>query len=154
LQRGRARGGGQRPEQRDRRGGCPVAGGLDRDEVQRDGVPRLCSFHKKGARLWVHEGELDNFAHEVAWSPNLAPERVLGPQLHDSARTDRPYRFSPAEGPRELGWRRTVGLNLQIAHGSFESPSSARVRCPGFTHSPGSVSFAASGTASPISRNA
>ena len=107
--------GRERPEQRHRAGGGPVAGRLDRDEVDRQGVARLGSLHEERSGLRIHEGELDHARDVIVRPADLATERVLRPELEDVSRPDRPDRRDAAEGPRELRGLRTVREHVHRA---------------------------------------
>ena len=60
-------------------------GGLDRHEVDRERVTRLCSLDVERSRLRIDERELDDAADEVLGAADLSAERVLGPELEDVA---------------------------------------------------------------------
>ena len=73
-------------EERDRRRGAPVAGRLQRDEVQHQGVPGLGALDVERAGLRVDEAQVDLRAGQVVDAAQRAAERVVGPQPQRGAR--------------------------------------------------------------------
>ena len=102
LQGGDAVGAGQAAEERDRRRGAPVPGGLHRDEVQRQGVPRLGALDVERAGLRVDEAQVDLLARQVLGRAQGPAERVVGPQPQRRPGRDPPQRGDAAEGERVL----------------------------------------------------
>ena len=115
LERGDPVGAGQPAEERDRRRGGPVARGLQGDQVQREGVPRLGALDVEGAGLRVHEAQVDLLARQVLVDRS-APQKASS----DHSRSAVPGRIRAsgaraAEGERVLLER---GHDLDDVHGA------------------------------------
>ena len=97
LQRDDAVGAGHAAEERDRRRRAPVAGRLERDEVQHEGVARLGALDVERSGLRVDEAQVDLLAGQVVDAAQHAAEGVVGPQPQRRARPDPHHRGDAAE---------------------------------------------------------
>ena len=98
LQRHDPVGAGHPAEERDVRRCAPVAGGLEADQVQGERVARFGALDEEGAGLGVHEAQVDLLAGQVGHRPQLAAERVVGPQPQRRPGAHPAQRCSTAEG--------------------------------------------------------
>ena len=91
-------GAGHAAEERDRGRGAPVAGRLQRDEVQHQRVAGLGALDVERAGLRVDEPQVDLRAGQVVDAAQRAAERVVGPQPQGGAGLDPHRRGGAAEG--------------------------------------------------------